>query len=231
AHVGGRDAHGPRAAVRVRLRQPPPLETPMSVVVDEDPAGAMRLLFGGALIADAAPAALDAQPVEAVTPGAAEGAEASYPGLTQHPFPTCFTCGPQRGDGDGLRLRPGRLHDGRTACTWVPHFSLAGGDGRHVRDEFVWAALDCPGGWTADLAGRPLVLGTITAQVDASAEVGERHVVMGRLLGQEGRRTFTATTVYDSDGRVVGRAEHTWVAVDPRTFADGPAERTPRTRL
>ena len=44
-------------------------------------------------------------------------------------------------------------------------------------------------------------------------------MVMGLLLGEQGRKTFTTTTLYDSDGRVVARAEHVWFAVDPSTFA------------
>ena len=35
----------------------------------------------------------------------------------------------------------------------------------------------------------------------------------------DGRKTFTASTLHDSDGRVVARAEHVWVAVDPAAFA------------
>jgi hypothetical protein len=41
---------------------------------------------------------------------------------------------------------------------------------------------------------------------------------MGRNLGESGRKTFTATTLYDSDGRILARARHTWIAVDPALF-------------
>jgi hypothetical protein len=41
---------------------------------------------------------------------------------------------------------------------------------------------------------------------------------MGEFRGQDGRKTFTASTLYDPDGRIVGRAEHVWVAVDPELF-------------
>lgn len=208
-------------AVRVRLRQPPPLGAAMQVQPADAEPGSMRLLLGGALIAEAVPAALDADPVEPVPAAAAAAAETSYAGLTRHPFPRCFTCGTDREPGDALLLRPGRIEHGRTACTWLPDESLTDHGSRHVRAEFVWAALDCPGGWTADIEGRPMVLGTMTAQVDAPVEVGERHVVMGQLLGQEGRRTLTASTVYDSDGRVAGRAAHVWVTVDVTSLRQG----------
>ena len=36
--------------------------------------------------------------------------------------------------------------------------------------------------------------------------------------GREGRKIHTASTLYDSDGRVVASAEHVWITVDPTTF-------------
>ena len=49
-----------------------------------------------------------------------------------------------------------------------------------------------------------MVLARMTARVDALPVVGEEHVVVGLGRGSEGRKTFTAATLYDSDGRVVG---------------------------
>jgi hypothetical protein len=203
-------------AVQVTLRRPPPLDAAMTVRHTDD---GVSLFAGELLVAEARAAELGAEPVEAVSLGDAREAETAYAGLVEHPFPGCFVCGPDRQPGDALRLSPGPVEDARTACTWTPHESLAfDEDPALARREFVWACLDCPGGWAADMAGRPMVLGRMTATVDAPPEIGERHVVMGRLLGQEGRKTFTATSLYDSDGRVVARAEHVWIAVDPSTF-------------
>ena len=63
-----------------------------------------------------------------------------------------------------------------------------------------------------------MVLGRMTARVDDLPVIGEPHVVVGEGRGQDGRKTFTASTLYDSDGRVVATAEHTWIAVDPALF-------------
>ncbi len=63
-----------------------------------------------------------------------------------------------------------------------------------------------------------MVLGRMTARVDALPVVGEPHVVAGARLGREGRKTFTASTFYDADGRVVATAQHVWIAVDPAAF-------------
>jgi len=58
-----------------------------------------------------------------------------------------------------------------------------------------------------------MVLGRMTAAVDALPRVGDPCVVVGRWLGEERRKTFTASTVYDADGRVLGRAQATWIAL------------------
>ena len=58
-----------------------------------------------------------------------------------------------------------------------------------------------------------MVLGRMTARVVALPEVGERCVVMGRLLGSEGRKVWTASTAYGADGRELGRAHATWITL------------------
>ena len=186
------------------------------------PEGGVVLTFGGAVIAHATPVELDIAAVDPVSPEVASQAMARFAGLTDHPYPTCFACGVTRPDRDGLDLRPGPLRDRTrtTATTWVPGASLAGagaGAGAgSVPAAAVWAALDCPGGWAVEIPGRPLVLGRITAQVDALPLIGERCVVMGLLLGRDGRKVYTATTLYDGDGRALARAAATWIETTGR---------------
>jgi hypothetical protein len=48
---------------------------------------------------------------------------------------------------------------------------------------------------------------------------GEEHVLVGVGRGQEGRKAWTSSTMYDADSRVVGTADHLWVAVDPAAFS------------
>ena len=55
---------------------------------------------------------------------AARAASAGYIGRSQRVHPICFTCGPERDEGDGLRVFPGQLagaEQGVMACTWTPH--------------------------------------------------------------------------------------------------------------
>jgi hypothetical protein len=206
AALGGLD--GP---VQVTLRQPAPLEVALEVRVDDQ--GTASLGFGGALIAEAAAGTLT-ELVDPVDHASAQAATADYGGWTGHPFPGCFVCGPDRPPPDGLGVFPGRLSEqpDTVATSWRPDRSLAREDGT-LPPHLVWAALDCTSGWSSDLAGRPKVLGRITAAVDAVPRIGERCVVVGRHLRDEGRKTFTASTAYDSDGRVLGRAEALWIAV------------------
>jgi hypothetical protein len=63
-----------------------------------------------------------------------------------------------------------------------------------------------------------MVLGRMTARVETLPVIGEEHVVVGAGRGRDGRKTFTASTLYDGDGRVVATAEHVWIAVDPELF-------------
>ena len=181
------------------------------------PATEQRLRFGGVVLADAVVAELTEDVVAPVPYELAAEVMSTYAGFDQHPFPGCFACGTDRPPPDGLGLRPGRV-PGRPDCvatTWVPDASLgseASGDGSALV-EVVWAALDCPGGWSADLAGRPMVLGRMTAAVDALPRAGDPCVVVGQWLGAERRKTYTASTMYDVDGRVLGRAQATWIAL------------------
>lgn len=200
--------------VQVTLRRPPPLETELTIAYADGAA----TLTGDELIAEAHRSEdlgdID-DTAEPVTVDRALAAEALYAGLEEHPFPGCFACGPA--NDAGLRLRPGRYGEGRTACTWTPTDDL-GGEDDLVDPVYVWAALDCPGGWTADIGGRPMVLGRHTVRIDELPAVGETHVVSGRLVGAEGRKTFTAATLYTADGRALAQATHTWIHVDPAAF-------------
>ncbi len=207
--------HAAGSAVEVSLRRPPPLDTPMTVEDDH------RLTVADDVVAEARVVDVELDPVDAVPQDVAAEAMGRYPGASSHPFPTCFACGPDRAAGDGLRIFPGPVGDdrGHVASVWVPQPSHATGaavDGLPTCGAAItWAALDCVGGWSEDLAGRPCVLGRMTARIDASPVVGEPHVVVGRHLGRDGRKSFTASTLYDGSGRIVGSARHTWLQVDP----------------
>jgi hypothetical protein len=212
--VAGGDVTAP---VRVRLSAPPPLDTPMTVARDGEgvTASVDGRIVATASVLDDVPALA---PVHPVAFDEAERATGRYAGITDHPFPECFVCGTARPD--GLGLRPGRVDDGlgeRVAAVWRPDASLLAADGL-VTLPVVWAALDCPGGWSVDIVGRPLVLGTMTARITERPTAGEPLVVAGRALDVSERKARTATTLHRPDGQVLAVATHVWVAVNPATF-------------
>lgn len=209
-------------AVRVRLSAPPPLEVPMTIVRDGTTVVAEhegRPVLTATPVADGDPGGLE--PVPPVPYEAAVAAGDRYAGLHDHPFPECFACGPGRAPGDGLRLRPGPVDpavpDVDVAAAWSPGEADVGADGV-VPVPLLWAALDCPGGWSVDIVGRPMVLGTMTARVLARPLLGERCVVTGRALEVGERKARTATSLYGESGALLATAAHVWVAVDPATF-------------
>jgi hypothetical protein len=193
--------------VEVTLRRPPPLEVPL--LLERDPGGVVRLLQAAELVAEARPAALELE-VPAAPPSFAEasrlsGARRDDP---DHPFPGCFVCGPARKQGDGLRLRPAPLGDGRVAAPWRVEPPFAG-------RRFAWAALDCPGGWAVQLdASRGLsVLGRLTARILEPPRPGDECIVVGWPLGAEGRKRHAGTAVYRGHSLLaLGRA--VWLTVD-----------------
>jgi hypothetical protein len=194
-------------AAEVTLRLPPPLETPLTVERDDS---GVRVLHGDDLVAEARPAEpeVDLPPppppfAELEETAAARGDDAD------HPFPGCFVCGPGRDASDALRLGPVPLGDGRVAAPWRVEEEFAA-------PRFVWAALDCPGGFavTPDLSRGVSVLGRLTARVDEVPRDGDECVVVGWPLGAEGRKLFAGTAVF-RDRELLALARAVWFPVDP----------------
>jgi hypothetical protein len=188
--------HGP---AEVTLRLPPPLGRPLEVVTD----GGVELRDGDAVVAEARVAEVDLDVPAPISLEEAAGAALPH-GDRASVFPECFVCGWARED--GLRIHAGPV-GGRelVAATWAPRAEF-------VSSEFVWAALDCPGAYTLDFGvrGTP-VLGRLAARVEHLPHPGERCVVMGWPLGQEGRKHYAGTALFGEDGRLLGSARATWI--------------------
>jgi len=199
-------------AATVRLTSPPPLETALQLAAEGD---VLQLGNAGQAIAQARPAELAIEAPEAPSLAQAREATSRYPGFASHPFPGCFVCGPARAEGDGLRIFPGRV-TGRdlVAAPWTPGSDLADGQGR-VQAEFVWSALDCTGFFAfAPLPeGAPALLGEMTTRIDAAVEPGAPHVVVGWLIGSEGRKRFAGSALFNAGGELLGIARATWLVM------------------
>lgn len=199
--------------VEVTLKAPPPLGVDLHVEVAGDVA---RLTLAGQLIAEARSVTAD-WPAPPPPPAAQDTqvAAARYAGFHQHDYPTCFTCGPERAEHDGLRIFSGLWRDGIVAAPWTPDASLADAQGR-MPLAVLWAATDCPGYWaaTAGLEPRPaMLLGRMAACFDGSVAAGELCTVVGWGLGVDGRKYHAGTALFGADGRCVGQSRQTWIAL------------------
>lgn len=176
--------------VEVTLRVPPPLETPLRI-------DGASIYTGDTLVAEAAPATVD---LDVPTPP--EHVEAAAPD-PEHPFPTCFVCGPGRTDGLGLTPRS---YGPLVAVPWRPDA---------VTRERVWAALDCPGAFAVnpEFARGACVLGRLAVHIEELPQPDEELVVVGwDLGGAEGRRSYAGTALFRGNVPLAwGRA--TWFAV------------------
>ncbi len=194
----------------VRLLRPIPLEKPLSVNIS-DPDRAM-LSDGDDLVAEARPSSFRIDPPEPPSYEQAKHAAGNYIGFREHPFPTCFVCGPNRAEKDGLQIFAGRPEGMEmVASNWVPDESLADADGT-IRNEFVWAALDCPGAFAvADEKLPPIVLGTLAVRIEQKLRVGEKLIVIGWKIGEEGRKAYAGTAIFSATGRLYASGKATWV--------------------
>src|SRR5690606_35038344 len=148
----------------------------------------------------------------------------------QHPFPSCFTCGPARAEDEGLRLFPGRTsRDLLVAWPWQPQESLAGPAGT-LDPRYVWAALDCPSGlcWYHDptYETAPHVLGQLTARIRRLPTAGERLVAAGWLRSADGRKRHSGSAIWADDGEALAPAEVTWVRPSAEQFDQFRAARS-----
>ena len=203
----------PDPALEVTLRLPPPLDRSLS---REAADGGVELRDGDALVAEGQPApAPDPEIPRPVSLDDAEAARRDSPLHQHHPFPSCFVCGPERDPGDGMRVTcgpvPGREEE-LVAAPWETDEWMAAPDGA-IREELVWAALDCPSG----LAGMLVpglgvtVLGRLTAMLPRQVDPGHTHVAIGWPIEREGRKLQTGSAVLDGAGKPLAWARATWI--------------------
>ena len=112
-----------------------------------------------------------------------------------HAMPDCFVCGPNRKEGDGLRLFTGPQdldsnpsEDDLVSTTWVPNKGLSS-DGKHINSEYLWSAMDCPSGWSAsfgrhrdELEGQLFVLGKLAVEIIRVPRVEENASSLQSIL-------------------------------------------------
>jgi hypothetical protein len=133
--------------------------------------------------------------------------------------PICFTCGPERAEGDGLRVFPGQIGgaaQGHVGCVWTPDAAFADADGL-MPTEVIWAALDCPGffAWVVKEGRHGALLGTMTGEVIRAPKAGEPTVVMAWPLVREGRKETAGVALFSAEGDLMARAYQVWITMAP----------------
>lgn len=222
-YVCGRLARHIPGAAEVTLRAPPPLDRPLDAVATDD--GTWELRDGAKLVATGRPTNVELARLEKASFEEARAAELRTPVKPhEHPLPTCFVCGPARAKGDGLRIFAGPLgRDVRNAvlaASWIPDPNLAAEDGL-VASEFLWSALDCPTGYACNYNQEsdsfdqaPLLLGRMSARIEARPRPGDRCVITAWPTGRDGRKRTAEAAVHDENGRLLAVARATWIAVE-----------------
>ena len=212
----GRFIDGPAA---VRLRMPPPLDTPLEV---RQKNGLVELFYrnetGHELVASGWPTTVELEVPEPPDFTGAQAASARYRGFVAHFYPGGFVCGPQRKAGDGLRIFAGPVEqgagpEGMVAATWIPDETLKDASGC-VAPEYIWAALDCPGAYAfPEPQSGAILLGELAVAINGTVSAGEKCVLIGWEISRQGRKHYTGTALFGESGscRAVGYA--TWFEV------------------
>jgi hypothetical protein len=213
-YVAGLLASRAGPACEVTLRQAIPFDTEMHLSEDEH--GRITLVENGAVMARAEPSEVEVEVPAPVSFADAAVTAWSHASIPLHPTPTCFCCGYDRDEGEGLRIWPGSLPGRDTvAAAWVPHPSFAGEDGT-MDLRYVWAALDCPSFWgiVQTLPGMPNVVTIrMAGSVRAPVRVEEPHVVLGWPIEQRRRRMIGGSAIFGPDGDLLAASRVTWLEV------------------
>ncbi|MFM8755344.1 MAG: hypothetical protein ACKODL_11790 [Phenylobacterium sp.] len=213
---------GPATAV---LKARIPLDVPLDL--EGDASRQVLTGDGGEIIGEGAPAAAAALPQVPPPPtwGAALAAEVRHIGIGQRFHPICFSCGPERGEGDGLRVFAGQVEgeaEGYLARTWTPHANFADADGR-IPTEVLWAALDCPGffAWVVREGRHGALLGTMTGEVLRHPRAGEPCIITAWPLERSGRKETSGVALFSAGGELLARAHQVWIVMNapPRPAA------------
>lgn len=197
---------------QVTLHAPPPLDTDLQLHADGD---GLQLKQGEQLLASARPYSIDLVIPPAPTFEQAEQAQQRFEGIRHHDLPGCFVCGTNRDEGDGLRIFTGAVgdHKDQVAALWQPAADLANADGL-VANEFLWAALDCPGFFAVKPVSGMALLGRFSACIEQPVHSGETLIVSAWAISHDGRKHNAGSALYRKSGERLAYAEATWISLN-----------------
>ena len=213
-YVAGAFADLVDGSAEVTLRSPPPLDRAMTVSREKEDT---RVYHGRTLVGEVRPSELSLEIPDCPEPDAVAGAEIRFNEFKKDDFHKCFACGAGREEGDGLRLLTGPVEGSDVvAAHWTPHANFGSEDGL-IPPRILWSALDCPGVWSIIRdSGVIMLLGRLTAQVDADLAAGTRCTVIGWPIERAGRKALAGTALYDDTGKIRGMAKAVWIDIGKR---------------
>jgi len=203
---------GAAGAVQVTLRKPTPFDQDLGFASSP---GRLCLMDRQQVLVEAEASSLELELPQPPPLSQAREAQATspshYDGRGVHPV--CFGCGSQREPGDALRIFVGPCEvAGRAlvAAPWRPGAGFADG-AAEVPPRYVLAALDCPGAFAYIARDkRAGLLGRIVFEQYRPVAAEEEYIVVGFQLGEQGRKLFAGTALFDADGQPYAAARATW---------------------
>jgi hypothetical protein len=218
--TGGRYDLPERRAAEVTLRAPIPLDQAIAVRRDGEK---LTAYHGETLLVEAALTDLQLNVPEPASYEQALAVRDKSVSLTvgHHPWlgeqrkgfhPICVCCGAELAPEDGLHVYAAHVPERKqVAAAWSCHSAFADADG-YVPPELICTALDCPGqfAWLAE-GTRTGLLGRLTARVERKVRAGDRCVVIGWTLGNEGRKYYSGTALFDERGDLCAYAKAVWI--------------------
>ena len=212
-------------SVEIRLKAPPPLDTPMQIERGQE---LSQVFVGDTLIAQVRPLLENIEPAPWINrDDATDCSDKGLAGsLINHPFPTCFVCGPNRHEGDGMRVFTGPQKDTNLfGARWHAHPAWSS-NGTTIDPKYVWSALDCPSSGpafaTSVEAGSDIayVLGTLSVQIHRDVKVGEDYSIVCATDERHERLYRTRVSLYGLDQEPLATGAAVWIQV-PRSMFQG----------
>ncbi len=204
----------------VTLRRPVPLGRALEVerLGPEE----VAVKDGAVLIAEARSAPLEIEVPPPVGLDEAIAARERFRSADQS-FAHCFVCGPQRDDSQRVFAGPVAGRE-IVATPWLAEAEWLAEDGA-VRDEFVWAVLDCPTCFALELRrpGLLAMLGRLSARLLEPIPLGEPHVVMAWPIASRRRKHEAGCAIFSEDGRLKAAARAIQIEVGEVRPAAGEA--------
>jgi len=230
-----------RPAAEVTLRSPVPLDRPLALeraserlrVMDGERLIAEAQIASLELSVPEPPSFAEALAVRDSSLALRVGPHLLLPGERVGVHPICFCCGAELPRDDGLHVYAAPLPDRQlVAAAWEAPAAFASADGT-LPPEIVCTALDCPGQFAWMSGGREprslrsgsrdrrcdyaqglgnALLGRMTQRLERPVHAAERCVVIGWTMGQEGRKHYAGTALFNSRLELCAYAKAVWIS-------------------